>query len=206
MKQDLLKTIKIAVMVLLAFAVISAGFLAATKLVTKEKIALNEKLTLLKNFNQVLPPDYYDNDPVNDIKPLKPNALFSAKNPVANLARKEAKIVTVFLRPMARDGYSGNIHLLLAVRRDKTLAGVRVLRHKETPGLGDSIEVRKSPWVLDFNNKSLDNPQEKNWKVKKDGGSFDQFTGATITPRAIVKTIKSTLLYVEQNYQELFYD
>jgi len=198
--------VKTTTLVILSFATVSAALLFMTKVVTKDRIELNRKLTLLKSFNQLLAADEYDNDLVADVISIKPAPIFDDKQPVANLARKNAKITTVFLRPVAREGYSGKIHLLLAVKRDKSLFGVRVLRHKETPGLGDNIEIRKSAWIKIFKEKSLHNPYKNNWKVKKDGGKFDQLTGATITPRAIVKTVKNTLLYVEQNYHELFDD
>ncbi len=189
---------------MLGFAIAGAGLLAVTKYITKEQIEINHKLMLLKSFNELVPEANYDNDPATDIKTIKPDAIFDTDQPTVNFARKNSKIITVFLRPVAKDGYSGRIHLLVAVNRDKSLAGVRVLRHKETPGLGDGIEIRKSDWIDGFKLKSLTNPIQELWKVKKDKGEFDQFTGATITPRAIVKTVKNTLLYVEQNYQELF--
>jgi Na+-translocating ferredoxin:NAD+ oxidoreductase subunit G len=102
------------------------------------------------------------------------------------------------------DGYAGPIQLLVSVLRDGTVGGVRVLFHHETPGLGDKIEERKSDWVLSFDGKSLSNPTLEGWAVKRDGGEFDQFTGATITPRAIVQAVKNTLIYVQQQGDALF--
>ena len=86
----------------------------------------------------------------------------------------------------------------------RTVIGMKVLANKETPGLGDKIDERKSDWVLGFNGKSLDNPPAGRWKVKRDGGDFDQFTGATITPRAIVSAVQQTLAYFQQQRDELF--
>jgi len=93
---------------------------------------------------------------------------------------------------------------LIGVYADGTLAGVRVLAHKETPGLGDGIDKRRSPWILAFAGKSLKNPEPDGWKVKKDGGAFDQFTGATITPRAVVKATRKFLEYVQMQREQLF--
>ena len=105
---------------------------------------------------------------------------------------------------IAPNGYSGKIHLLVGVYFDGSIAGVRAIKHAETPGLGDALEIQKSPWVLDFDSKSLDNPAQGHWLVKRDGGVFDQFTGATITPRAVVQAAKNTLLYYEKNADTLF--
>jgi len=112
--------------------------------------------------------------------------------------------VAAVFAPVAPDGYNGNIRLLVAVRLDGTLAGVRVLAHRETPGLGDNIEAERSDWILGFSGKSLQDPKADSWKVQRDGGVFDQFTGATITPRAVVKAVKNTLLYYQEHGQKLF--
>jgi electron transport complex protein RnfG len=104
----------------------------------------------------------------------------------------------------APDGYNGDIRLLAGIDAGGTVLGVRVVSHRETPGLGDPIEVDKSDWILGFANKSLRNPETGGWAVKRDGGQFDQFTGATISPRAVVRTIHNTLLYFETNRQMLF--
>ncbi len=113
--------------------------------------------------------------------------------------------VAVILNPTVPDGYAGPIRLLVAVKTDGTLGGVRVLDHHETPGLGDRIEERKSDWIkVQFDGKGLGQPPENRWQVKRDGGDFDQFTGATITPRSIVKTVKNTLKYVAREGDALF--
>ena len=109
----------------------------------------------------------------------------------------------MLLRAVAPDGYSGSIQLLVAVLADGSLAGVRVLAHKETPGLGDKIELKKSPWIQSFTGKSLQNPDEAGWGVKKDKGQFDQFAGATITPRAVVKAVHHALQYFDAHRGEL---
>jgi len=108
------------------------------------------------------------------------------------------------LESVAPDGYSGRIWLILAVRASGELAGVRVVTHKETPGLGDYIELPKSPWIKGFDGKSRALYKDADWKVKKDGGQFDYMAGATITPRAVVKAVNKALLYFEQNRDKLF--
>ena len=126
------------------------------------------------------------------------------------LATKAGKPATAIFEVTTNRGYSGAITLLVGVSAtQQTVTGVRVVSHKETPGLGDKMEIRKTPpnktpWLYDFNNKSLGNPELSAWKVKKDNGDFDQFTGATITPRAIVNAVKSTLFYAQDNMDALF--
>jgi electron transport complex protein RnfG len=119
--------------------------------------------------------------------------------------RKMAQPVATILTPVVPNGYSGPIKLLVAVRYDGTLGGVRVISHKETPGLGDKIEETRSDWIYGFTDKSLQNPHLEKWGVKRDGGYFDQFTGATITPRSIVTAVKKTLLYV-RDHKDALYD
>ena len=119
-------------------------------------------------------------------------------------ARLRGEPVAAIFRSIAPDGYSGKIHLLVGVYIDGSLAGVRVVKHAETPGLGDAVEIRKSSWIEDFAGKSLTNPSQDRWRVKRDGGDFDQFTGATITPRAVVAAVRNTLLYYQQNTDMIF--
>jgi len=104
----------------------------------------------------------------------------------------------------ARNGFAGPIRLLIGIKIDGTITSVRVLEHKETPGLGDMIESSKSDWLMQFNLTSLAAPAMERWRIKRDGGDFDQLTGASITPRAIIKTIKETLLYFESNRDAVF--
>jgi len=119
-------------------------------------------------------------------------------------ARLQGEPVAVIFNSIAPNGYSGRINLLVGVYFDGSLAGVRAVKHAETPGLGDVIELKKSDWVLGFDSRSLDNPRLDKWKVKRDGGVFDQFTGATVTPRAVVEAVKNTLLYYEKNAENLY--
>jgi len=172
---------------------------------TSERIAENERKVLLRNLYQLLPPDKLDNDIAEDFIELAPSTLLGTSMPTpAYRARKQGEPVAIIFRSIAPEGYSGEIHLLVGVYEDGSLAGVRAVKHAETPGLGDAIETRKSDWIFGFDGRSLDNPAADKWKVKRDGGEFDQITGATITPRAIVKAVKNTLEYYQQNRETLF--
>jgi electron transport complex protein RnfG len=118
--------------------------------------------------------------------------------------RQGNTVIGVILPATARDGYSGDIRALVGVRRDGSVAGVRVVAHRETPGLGDKVDLRKSDWVLDFNERSLANPALNGWNVEKAGGVFDQFTGATVTPRAVILATRRALEYATLNAAILF--
>lgn len=187
------------------FAIIGSGVVGITYDSTYEKIKRNEQMVLLRKLNTILSPAEYDNDLLEDQIELDKNTLLGTGEPSkAYLAFKNDKPVAVVLSPVAPNGYSGPIRMLVGIYYDGTVAGVRVIKHRETPGLGDAIESERSDWILGFNGKSLDNPATKKWKVKRDGGEFDQFTGATITPRAVVKAVHSALLYFQQHRKELF--
>ena len=190
---------------LFLFAVVSTSFVAVTEHNTREAIAENERRVLLRNLHALLPAGKLDNDIVNDTLLIAASPLLGTENesPVYR-ARLRGDSVAVVFNSIAANGYSGKIHLLVGVYFDGSIAGVRAIKHAETPGLGDALEIQKSPWVLDFDSKSLDNPAQGHWLVKRDGGVFDQFTGATITPRAVVQAAKNTLLYYEKNADTLF--
>ena len=119
-------------------------------------------------------------------------------------ARKDGRPIAVVLTAIAPDGYSGRIKLLIGILFDGTVVGVRVVSHHETPGLGDAIEVERSDWIIRFSGRSLRNPPAEHWKVKRDGGVFDQFTGATITPRAVVNAVHRALVYFSHHQEQLF--
>jgi len=123
-----------------------------------------------------------------------------------HVARQHGNVVAVIIPVIAPDGYAGDIELIAGVNRDGTIAGVRTLRHSETPGLGDLVDIERSDWVRSFDGRSLANPTAGGWSVAKDGGEFDQFTGATITPRAVVAAILRALHFAEANRAALFGD
>ena len=149
----------------------------------------------------------YDNKLFEDTLQVRDEKLLGTDEAVTVYrARREGKPVALVMAPVAPDGYSGTIKLLVGIGYDGTLTGVRVSAHHETPGLGDAIDEERSDWIFGFDGKSLDNPPLERWRVKRDGGAFDQLTGATITPRAIVKAVKKTLLYYREHRAALFAD
>lgn len=198
------RQITITGIILFLFAAIGTLLVAYTFDATKEQIALNERATLLKKLHQLVPADSHDNILLEDTLIVWDEALLGTDEPVTVYrARKAGKTVAVVLSPIAPDGYSGIIKLLVGINSDGHLTGVRVVAHRETPGLGDGIEEERSDWILGFNGKALWTPVLGRWRVKRDGGDFDQLTGATITPRAIVKAVKQCLLYFQQHKSTL---
>jgi len=187
------------------FAVAGTSFVAVTENLSREAIVENERRVLLRNLNALLPASKLDNDLIADTLVIKPSRLLGTEDQsTVYRARFQGEPVAAIFNSIAPNGYSGKIHLLVGVYYDGSIAGVRAVKHSETPGLGDAVEILKSDWVLGFNGKSLDNPARAQWLVKRDKGVYDQFTGATITPRAIVQAVKNTLLYYEQNVAALF--
>jgi electron transport complex protein RnfG len=187
------------------FAVAGTTLVALTEYSTSEAIAENERQVLLRNLYALLPRDRLDNDIATDTLELPAATLLGTdENSTAYRARLGGEPVAAIFNSVAPDGYNGKIHLLVGVYIDGSLAGVRVVKHAETPGLGDAVEIRKSPWIDGFAGKSLTDPSQDRWRVKRDGGDFDQFTGATITPRAVVAAVRNTLLYYRQNADMIF--
>ena len=187
------------------FAVVGTTLVATTELTTRDAISENERRVLLRNLHALLPPDRLDNDIANDTVEVPASQLLgtSQHTPVYR-ARRQGEPVAAIFNAIAPDGYSGRIHLLIGIYVDGRIAGVRVVKHAETPGLGDAIEIRKSPWITNFDGKSLDDPQPSGWQVRRDGGDFDQLTGATITARAVVSAVRNTLVYYRRNADTIF--
>ena len=186
------------------FAVAGTGLVAFTHQATADRIAANERNALLSSLHQMIPPDTIDNDIVNDTTVVSDHEHLGSDETLVYLGRKQGEPVAAVFTSVVPDGYSGPIKLLVAVKEDGSLGGVRVVSHKETPGLGDKIEVEKDDWIFSFDGKSLGDPAIDKWKVKRDGGVFDQFTGATITPRSIVKAVKKTLIFYRDHGDRLF--
>ena len=186
-------------------AIIGSTLLAAVHFLTAERIEAQERRVIQEQLGQILSAERYDNALLDDRYSFRDETWFPRGQTVtAYRARAGGEPVAVILRFRAVNGYNGDIHLLAGIFRDGSLAGVRVVSHRETPGLGDGIEVEKSGWVLGFDGRSLTDPAAGGWAVKKDGGEFDQFTGATITPRAIVGAVRTALEYYEMHREELF--
>jgi electron transport complex protein RnfG len=198
-------TIFISAALLALFAVAGTTLVAFTQQQTAGRIAANQRAALLSNLQQLVPADRYDNALEVDTTILPP--LDGAREPIVIYrARLGGQPVAAIYDTTTREGYSGTIRLLVGIWHSGEVAGVRVISHRETPGLGDSIEIERSPWILAFDGRSLGNPAEGEWKVRKDGGVFDQFTGATITPRAIVRAVYRALVHFRANRNQLFQD
>ena len=205
MPETLLKHTATTMAIMVAFSLVGTVFLASTYLNTKAPIEASEAAAKMKLFEQVLPSKEHDNDLLNDFVEMPAGGELNNRTVTKVYTARLAGVATaVILEATARDGYSGDIKLLIAVRQDGSLGGVRVIAHKETPGLGDYIEVTRDNWIKSFNHLSLTSPPSEQWKVKKDGGQFDYMAGATITPRAVVKATHKVLAYVEANQQILF--
>ncbi len=191
--------------IMLAFAFIGTLLLATMFDVTRAPIEASEKAARLSLFKEILPAQNYDNDLLASQVTIAPNALLGNRLPsIANVAKKQQQTAGIILEAIAHDGYSGDIKLLIAIRADGSISGVRVLAHKETPGLGDYIDIAHGNWIKLFDNESLQKTPLEKWQVKKDGGQYDYMVGATITPRAVVKAVKQALQFYQQNKQTLF--
>lgn len=191
-------------LVLGLFSLVGIGLVSLTYSVTHEKIAENERLFLLKNLQELVPQSIHDNDLLADTIQVSNAEAFGQSNEITIYrAKKNQKLIALIATPTAPDGYNGSIKLLVAIKENGELMGVRAVSHHETPGLGDAIDTNKSEWVFSFNGRSLSNLDSKYWRVKRDGGEFDQFTGATITPRAVVKAVLKTLQYYQAHKAEL---
>ncbi|HIA07801.1 MAG TPA: electron transport complex subunit RsxG [Chromatiaceae bacterium] len=186
-------------------ALLGTGLLAVVNQHSEPYIAENERIMLLRSLNEVVPIESYDNEILEDqMMVLAPEYLGSKKASIVYRARKAGKPVAVVLTVVAPNGYSGPIVLLVGIDYSGDITGVRVVKHRETPGLGDAIEIERSDWIERFTGKSRRNPGRAGWKVKRDGGEFDQLTGATITPRAVVAAVSGALEYFEHNRDNLF--
>lgn len=192
-------------LILAAFAFVISAIVALTHQGTKDQIKEQETKQLLRILDQVIAPGSYDNELYKHcITTNSLQFLGSDKNQRAFIAQKDGRSTAIALETIAPNGYNGNINLIVGITANGTVSGVRTLAHQETPGLGDKIEIIKDDWMLSFNDKALNDHNDKRWHVKKDGGEFDQFTGATITPRAVVQAVKNTIIYFERNKEALF--
>lgn len=185
------------------FAVVTVGAVTLIQQATASRIEASAREAQVRALGEILPPGSYDNHLLDNSSAVQDPLLGSRSPQQAYIALKDGRAAAVILQATAPDGYSGAIRLLVGIHADGRLAGVRVVGHRETPGLGDKIELAKSPWINTFAGKSLNDPNEAGWAVKKDRGEFDQFAGATITPRAVVKAVHNALLYFDAHRREL---
>lgn len=173
--------------------------------ITRDRIARNQQAWIKQHLDALVLPQSYDNDPLSDtLEVTSPDLLGSASPVMAYRMRRAGAPVAVAIRSIAPDGYRGPLELLVVIAPEGKLIGVRVIRHNETPGLGDAFENRDANWLTRFSGLSLTNPPQQRWTVRRDGGDFDAFTGATITPRAIVKAVRRTLEFYLGNQELLF--
>ncbi len=186
------------------FGILGALLVSGTESQTRDIIIHNERMALLNQLYELVPQSEIDNDFLQHPLTLNAAEFLGIDDTQAYIGTQQGELAAIVFEATIPNGYAGPILMLVAVDGKGTLKGVRIVSHSETPGLGDKIELERSDWVLGFNGKSLTNPVEPQWKVKKDGGLFDQFTGATITPRAIVNSVRKALLYFNQEHQEIF--
>ncbi|ROT98328.1 electron transport complex subunit RsxG [Marinobacter sp. R17] len=186
------------------FAVITAGTIAVTHAFTSDRIQDQIREAEAGALLQIIPEDQHTNDLLAATQPVGPDEQLGLSETLSvHIARKNGKVTGVILPAVTHNGYSGDIHLLVGIGADGRILGVRVTQHHETPGLGDKVETKKTSWVYSFNGKSLENTSRSEWAVAKDGGQFDQFTGATITPRAVVDAVHNALLYFQAHRDTL---
>ena len=192
--------------VMIAFTAVFTVVLAFVYETTREPIAKSEANARMALFRQILPDALHDNDLLKDTLKIEAGGdLGNHETTLAYRARLAGKPSAVILEAIAPDGYKGDIKLLIAITAGGELVGVRVLAHNETPGLGDYIDIQHGDWIKkSFDGQSLTRTPDEQWKVKKDGGSFDYMAGATITPRAVVKAVHLTLRYFAAHREEIF--
>jgi Na+-translocating ferredoxin:NAD+ oxidoreductase subunit G len=178
-------------MLLGGMATLASAALVLGDLETRDDIALRQAEDLKASLRQVLPDAIHDNDLLSDVVKL-PGEGENGKPLKVYRAHLNGKISAVAYEVSAI-GYAGPVTSIMSVAADGSVLGVRVLTHAETPGLGDKIEATRSDWIFSFNGHSINNTTQAQWHVQKDGGEFDQFTGATITPRAVVKSVYNGL-------------
>ncbi len=190
-------------LILAGFAIVATFLVVVTAKLTAEPIQQQREQELLRVLNQLIPAQQHDNDlyqsclwvtnPQLGSEPKRVYRAFLGQQPTA-----------MALEVTAPNGYSGAIELLVAMKVDGSIAGVRTLQHQETPGLGDKIEIRKSNWITSFDGQTVRNQDDNRWAVQREGGAFDQFTGATITPRAVIQAVKRANLAFQEHQQDWF--
>lgn len=192
-------------LLLALFALLCTGLVAVVNQQTFDEIKLQQQKELMGILHQLIPDELHDNELTAQCTLLQNKEALGTEDALpAYIATAAGKPVAIALEAIAPDGYNGNIKLIVGINTQGEVLGVRTLSHQETPGLGDKIELRKSDWVTKFVGKVLTSEDDKQWHVQKDGGDFDQFTGATITPRAYVKAVKRAVWYFTQHQTEIF--
>lgn len=208
MKTNLLQSIINNAAGLGLFAVLTAGIIGVVQVATSTRIEQNIERAAARALNDIIPASEYDNDMLLDSLSLAEQFDVSLLGPIdsdakVHFARNQQEITGIILPAVSAIGYSGDIKMLVGIEPNGEVIGVRVVEHRETPGLGDKIELKKSDWILSFDRRSLDNTAEARWTVKKEDGDFDQFTGATITPKAVISAVQQSLAFFAKYQTQL---
>ncbi len=191
--------------IIIAAAVVLAAVISLVAGATRERIQRNEQAWLQQRLDALIAPTMHDNDLLTDRIVVSSPDMLGTDAPVTIFrARRRGEPVAAVLYTVAPDGYQAPIEMLVAIAHDGTLIGVQIVRHRETQGLGDQFENRRADWLSAFKGLSLNDPPQQRWSVRKDGGDFDEFTGATITPRAIVRATRRALEYYAARRDSIF--
>ncbi|MEF1167945.1 electron transport complex subunit RsxG [Vibrio campbellii] len=185
------------------FACATTGLVALTQYLTKDQIKLQEQKQLLSVLNQVIPEEMHDNNLVAACTMVSAPDLGTVRSMPTYIATQDGQPTAMAIESIAPDGYNGEIKIITGIDNQGKILGTRILSHQETPGLGDKIDLRVTDWILSFTGKQVTESNWNSWRVRKDGGDFDQFTGATITPRAVVKAVRNTVNYVNKSRDEI---
>ncbi len=192
----------------ITLAIIAAfctAIVALTWQLTAERIETNKKEWLERSLQPALAGLFFDSPVTESMLTIPPpHGLPGSEAAIIYRVYAGIEPVAALFVVSARDGYAGPIRLLIGIAMDGNVTGVRVLEHRETPGLGDRIDLTKSDWVLQFDGHSLRNPEPARWAIRGDGGDFDQLTGASVSPRAVINAIRETLAYFEANRVAVF--
>ncbi len=185
------------------FACATTGLVALTQHLTADQIKMQERKQLLSVLNQVIPETMHDNALTQACTLVSSPELGTLRAMPAYVATKNGEPTAIAIESIAPDGYNGEIKVITGIDNQGEILGTRVLSHQETPGLGDKIDLRVTDWILNFTGRDVTEDNWNSWRVRKDGGEFDQFTGATITPRAVVRVVRNTVNYVNQSRKEI---
>jgi electron transport complex protein RnfG len=190
---------------LAAIGAVCAALVAITYSLTSERIAANEQAWLEKSLEPALAGLTFEGSVSESMLVLStPHDLPGPDDVIIYRVYADEHPVAALFAVTARDGYAGAIRVLIGIEYDGTITGIRILEHRETPGLGDKIVSSRSDWVYQFDGRSLGDPRLEEWAIKRDGGEFDQLTGASVTPRAVIKVAKETLIYFAAHRDEIF--
>lgn len=186
-------------------ATVAAVLVTASYNFSRDRIAANERAQLIRSLHSVLDPSINESRLNPILLEVSDADLLGSDDAVdVFVVTEQGRVIAVIFAALAPDGYNAPIQLLIGIAGDERITGVRVISHRETPGLGDAIDIEKTDWITQFNGRNLQTPPAPTWAVDKDAGSFDSITGATVTSRAVVSAVRNTLLYFQNHKEELF--